>query len=1016
MPISDTLGIRLRGVHTFAEKGKKALFLLILIFFITAVSYGNGQKEDRLSQARDLIEDRLYNEAVLVLAEVMTEEPNKFDEAQQLLQQVRNARKEYNDRYNDLIELYQGEVLDMEEAYRIFRDLEDLDQSPNKATVEAFEKARQTAVFVFNNNRFNNIMDEAAGFIERGDYWKAVETYLTGFDLYIEEYEKQDYGNIVENRIAEAKAELSSVSERFINTRDEFTQLLEDNVNYYRNGNLSALENNWDRLSELFLSTFELRQTAREQTEFFREQNLQIIDGGSNEEFHLTFLNLLAKGREKSEGIEGIIPVIDTVWKGSLRSVEERMVEGTKTSYALAKEQYDTENYETASEQFSSADRYSALSLRTLQMWELFVDFEANLGLEPSSRELVRSKLPHYNSSEIIADASDMYRTVIPLSLQIEELNLSIPEGDTVDEVYQIRDRITSILRQIEQLENLWLSKQVYYERVAERELGTGDTLSVGEETLQALRDSTRLIEQTEIAAVDRFARIRFAPLYSKVDQLTSIVNEGLTLLNGYERTTGEGETATTYVVKDPLEGKKVFESVVEDIDDVADQTKEVVEALESEKPYIVAGEQIRTHIDKGEDLIKSVGQLSGNVTDYIAKAEEQILLAERYQNEANFRISQAESALNGREFDRARNELRIAADRFDRSLAIQDDPELRETRNQRISELNEEINTVENNIIVAEVRELIEEGKTLYAQEQYAEAERNFLKAQSRWKVTHAENKPEIDYWLGILRIALNIKSGREIDETNPLYPEMRRYLNLANQDFLQGKELVEDGKEGEAAQYFEAADQKLLYVKMAFPLNREASVLSLKIEQYRDLENFSNLFRQRFNQARNKLTTNPQEAYIELKDLEAINPDFPGMNNALYNAEIRLGIRIPPPDPAKIEESNKLYQQAYNIVQSNVRSQFPIALEYLNQAIKLTPNSQQLTNLLDRIEAELGGRSTLVLASGAQQQYKLAEEKYLEGSFYEALRIVNNLMKDEKSSQYPPLLELKRRIESKI
>ena len=125
---------------------------------------------------------------------------------------------------------------------------------------------------------------------------------------------------------------------------------------------------------------------------------------------------------------------------------------------------------------------------------------------------------------------------------------------------------------------------------------------------------------------------------------------------------------------------------------------------------------------------------------------------------------------------------------------------------------------------------------------------------------------------------------------------------------------------------------------------------------------------------------------------------------------------IRVPTPDPAKIRESNELYQKAYAIVQSNVRSQFPIALEYLNKAIKLTPNNQQVTNLLDRIEAGMGGRTTTVLASAAQQQYKLAEEKYLEGSYYEALRIVNNLMKDKSSSQYPPLLELKRRIESKI
>jgi tetratricopeptide (TPR) repeat protein len=390
--------------------------------------------------------------------------------------------------------------------------------------------------------------------------------------------------------------------------------------------------------------------------------------------------------------------------------------------------------------------------------------------------------------------------------------------------------------------------------------------------------------------------------------------------------------------------------------------------------------------------------------------------LAEKYKSEAFFRVEQAEEALANNEFDRARDQLRIAGERFDRSLEVQEDPELKEERDNLIANLGDEINTAENNLIVAEVRELIEQGKAYYAQESYAQAERVFQKAQSRWKVTHVENKPEIEYWLGIIRIALNVKSGRVIDETDPLYAEMSRLINLAKEDFNRGRELVEQGREEAAAEYFEQAEKKILYVKIPFPLNREASVLALRIEKFRNLDNFETLFRQKFVEARNKLQTNPQEAYIELQDLEAINPDFPGIASAIYDAEIKLGIRIPPPDPAKIRESNELYERAFAIVQSNVRSQFPIALEYLNQAIKLTPDSQKVTNLLDRIEAELGGRTTTVLASTAQQQYKLAEEKYLEGSYYEALRIVNSLMKDEKSSQYPPLLELKRRIESKI
>jgi hypothetical protein len=263
---------------------------------------------------------------------------------------------------------------------------------------------------------------------------------------------------------------------------------------------------------------------------------------------------------------------------------------------------------------------------------------------------------------------------------------------------------------------------------------------------------------------------------------------------------------------------------------------------------------------------------------------------------------------------------------------------------------------------------------------------------------------------------VALYVQSGRVIEETDPLFSEMSQLLNLARENYLEGRRLAERGQQQQALEYFEDAEKNLLYVKIPFPLNKEASVLSLRILQYKNPGEFEELFQKKFNESLAQINTNPQQAYIDLKDLEALRPNYPGMQNAIYRTEIELGMRIPPPDPEKQRQADQLYGRALQIVQGGVRAQFPIAQEYLNQALKLTPQNQQVTTLLDRVEAEMGGRTTTVLSNAAQQQYRLAEEKYIEGNYFEALRIVNNLLKDEQSSQYPPLLELKRRIESKI
>ena len=89
----------------------------------------------------------------------------------------------------------------------------------------------------------------------------------------------------------------------------------------------------------------------------------------------------------------------------------------------------------------------------------------------------------------------------------------------------------------------------------------------------------------------------------------------------------------------------------------------------------------------------------------------------------------------------------------------------------------------------------------------------------------------------------------------------------------------LIAEGKTEPALGYLESAEEKLLYVSIPFPMNQEASVLSLEILKIKDPDNFDEVFREKFNLARERININPSESYILLKDLAEINPDYPGI-----------------------------------------------------------------------------------------------------------------------------------------
>jgi hypothetical protein len=203
---------------------------------------------------------------------------------------------------------------------------------------------------------------------------------------------------------------------------------------------------------------------------------------------------------------------------------------------------------------------------------------------------------------------------------------------------------------------------------------------------------------------------------------------------------------------------------------------------------------------------------------------------------------------------------------------------------------------------------------------------------------------------------------------------------------------------------------------VRILFPLNQEAGLLELQIDQLIDPAAFAANFRERLNTAQAKLASQPQEGYAELQDLYTINPGYPGLKAIIERAEIQLGLRLPPPDPKAIARSNELVAAARRIIDTNTRSQFPVALAQLNEALKLNPNNEQAVALKDRIQTDVGGQATVVLSSAAEREYQRAVQELQNGNTIVALAIVEQLLQDPKNKNSTKLVDLHKRIQSRL
>ncbi len=991
--------------------------VLVGLFICQGLSvFASGQREDKFKTIDRLIEERQYNDAILLLTQILKDDPERLDEVEVYMQKVRTARNYYNDVYGKLVEAY--ERGDLEESYVIIKELEDLDKNPNKATSEALTIAKGTAAVVYNNKLWSKIMDEAAKQIELGLYWDAVMTYETGFPLARDIFEEANYGDVVVGTVDRKVAQLKESVSLFLSIQGDFRSSLESEKQAFTEGNAEALSQAVPRVSGYLTSLARLKRRFSDLAVFFERENkaIQASLGNEKDVTYLSYLNRLILGRMKSEKAEGIFGVLDTIYATESSALAESLVPYALTAYDEAVRLYNEGKAAEAGAAFKNASILADAALLALSVRTSNILIGEGLSLGESGKAMVSGFADEYYGLVYAVKSSETYDSIMALRREVEGITGRGESSQRVDEIVSERSELLARLSRYEAGLSEWKERRASLDAISKGGLAADRALAIADAVLGSYEGLIASGLETEVALATRAAALALSPLETRLAAVTSSFSEAQGLLNGSETVVGTGDLSRTLLLRFPDRSEVIFNTLVGNANILANDLQSYIARYSAEKTHVLGSEGYAVILARSRGILTEVQNISRQSTSLAEESRKNKALASRYKQEGEDRIREAESLIPKNDFSRARDRLETAAERIDLSLSYQEDAVLREYRDRQIKDIYGRIQFAENQIVVRDVRNFINSGKAFYSQAEFAKAQDVLLRAQSRWATTNVDPEPEVEYWLQLATTALSVNTGRQISLRDPLYVEMSQVLNRAKDDYVKAKDLMDRRRKDESLVLLTNAEKNILYIQQLFPLNEEASILSLRILQLKDKDNFNEIFRRRFNEARSKMATNPQTAYAELKDLKSIFSDYPGLDKAIYDVEIATGIRVPPPDKTLLTRSADLYRQAYEIVSRNITAQYPIALSYLNEAIKLNPDNVDAITLKDRVQSNIGGGATVVFSSADQQEYKKAEDLFINQRYFEASAIVNRLLVNPDNKRNAKLLELKRRIESKL
>ena len=433
----------------------------------------------------------------------------------------------------------------------------------------------------------------------------------------------------------------------------------------------------------------------------------------------------------------------------------------------------------------------------------------------------------------------------------------------------------------------------------------------------------------------------------------------------------------------------------------------------------------------KINDSISNIQKLTAQTDALSSQAKAQQREALQAQNQINIYYNRALSAYRQGNYKSARTNLDRAMSLYESSYdSLKRDVTIQEETYANLIQLKQDIAEKQKPLLVQELRSYKNSARTAYYAGDFDEASSQINQADEvrnswcKFMDIEMDADEELERLRNLVNVALSIKSGKELNPNDALYPEMSQILSMSNIYYEQGQELISKGDKAAGRELLSKAKDKLNELKVIFPHNQKANLLSMRIDQVLDIKQFNESFKVRLEQLKaidyKKRDATAQNGYSDLQDLHEISPDYPGLSEFMYQVELDLGLKqiAVAPTSAAAGEAQVYADQAKEQLANAGRDTMMLAnaRALANKAIAIDPNNETATAVLDEVALRTGAQAAVVLSASDEAKYQQAITYLQNGNVIAANSNLQELLQNPANRRSAKVQKLQSRIKGML